>query len=138
MRRSLAVSAAALAVAAAGCVNRAPKVPPRVTPHAVVPRPTPGLPIPTRVDCHYADAGGGVNPSLTVDVLSARGTTCGQAKRVFKATSDWLDPNDYEHLGVRRHPVTLGWRCEVKLVGDSDWHVDCYRGRRTIVGDTSE
>jgi hypothetical protein len=89
--------------------------------------------------CHYADAGAAVpNASLTVQVLSAHGTTCREAKRVFRATSRWLDPTDYEHLGVSKHPITLGYRCSVRLLGDSYWHIRCSRGTRTIYGDTAE
>jgi hypothetical protein len=89
--------------------------------------------------CHYADAGAAVpNASLTVQVLSAHGTTCAAAERVFRATSRWLDPTDYRHLGVSRHPVTLGYRCSVRLLGDSYWHLRCVRGERTIYGQTAQ
>ena len=91
-----------------------------------------------RHDCHYADAGAVATASLTVAVISARGTSCHEAKRVFRATSRWLDPGDYQHLGALRHPSTLGYRCRVYLIGDSYWHLRCQRGSRLLYGDTAQ
>jgi hypothetical protein len=87
------------------------------------------------VSCHYADAGAAVsNASLSVQVISARGTTCKEAKRIFRATSRWLNPTDYHHLGAPHHAYTLGYRCRAYLVGDSYWHLRCERDRRILYG----
>jgi hypothetical protein len=89
--------------------------------------------------CHYAPAGtGGANVTLIFDVISVQATTCRAAKRVLRAVSRWADPDDYEHLGASRHPLTLGYRCRVYLIGDSAWHVRCVRGRRVIYGFTAQ
>jgi hypothetical protein len=87
-------------------------------------------------NCHRAYAPVADPSELHFSVLSAKGTSCDNALKVFSAVATWAHGSP--DLGASAHPDTLGYRCQVNGVGDYAWIVRCTRGQHVIRASTAQ
>jgi hypothetical protein len=80
----------------------------------------------------FAQRGG-----VSITVVSARGTSCANAKRIFLKVAGWVDSGKcYRTLCDFRHRMNDGYFCAVRIIGDSAYRIRCHRDGREVVGNT--
>jgi hypothetical protein len=88
-------------------------------------------------DCHYASVGA-TSWTFGIQIVRTRNVGCAAGKRVLRHVGNWLNARYYRDLGASRHRAkTDGYRCTVRLIGDSAWEIRCQRKTRVVVGFTA-